>query len=208
MWLRAVHSFLISASITEPSPIWSSVSGYYASYYSVRAFAHLFGHFQLFKAGRMAKIHYEGSRCVCKFSGKTVRDHEHKVYWKLVKQSVVFQGDDLFTENEAGANPSDVRHRNYANYADHLLTIPPFTPPNEDALKTRIEYISKISLDTPPLPSSERFPESAALPTNVDGAKASARLVAQRCGSANKEERCGAFPIEGPTKRSCNSLRC
>src|SRR6516162_3242045 len=42
MWLRGIHSFLISASLTEASPIWASVAGYYSSHYSVRAFAHLF----------------------------------------------------------------------------------------------------------------------------------------------------------------------
>lgn len=49
MWHRSIHSFLISASLTKSSPIWASVSGYYSSHYSVRAFAHLLGHFQLFK---------------------------------------------------------------------------------------------------------------------------------------------------------------
>src|SRR5687767_3491390 len=49
MWLRAVHTFLISASLTDVSPIWCSVSGYYSSHYSVRAFAHLLGFFQLFR---------------------------------------------------------------------------------------------------------------------------------------------------------------
>src|SRR5579863_10259984 len=36
MWLRAVHSFVISTSLTEASPLWSSVAGYYSSHYSVR----------------------------------------------------------------------------------------------------------------------------------------------------------------------------
>src|SRR4051794_22938270 len=45
IWLRAVHSFLISASLTESSPIWASISGYYSSHYSVRAIAHLLGYF-------------------------------------------------------------------------------------------------------------------------------------------------------------------
>src|SRR6266852_6828124 len=36
MWLRAVHSFLISASLTNVSPTWAAVAGYYSSHYSVR----------------------------------------------------------------------------------------------------------------------------------------------------------------------------
>src|ERR1700757_803400 len=41
MWLGAVHSLLISASLTNASPIWASVTGYYASHYAVRGLAHL-----------------------------------------------------------------------------------------------------------------------------------------------------------------------
>ena len=42
MWLRAVHSFLISVSLTKASPIWSSVAGYYSSHYSIRASPSIF----------------------------------------------------------------------------------------------------------------------------------------------------------------------
>jgi hypothetical protein len=62
IWLRSVHSFLISASLTEISPIWSSVSGYYSSHYAVRGLAHLLGYFQLFRRKRLAKLslgHFE-----------------------------------------------------------------------------------------------------------------------------------------------------
>ena len=34
-WMRAVHSFLISTALTDGSPIWASVTGYYSSHYSV-----------------------------------------------------------------------------------------------------------------------------------------------------------------------------
>src|ERR1700689_2464917 len=40
IWMRAVHNFLVSASLTNVSPIWASVAGYYSSHYSVRALAH------------------------------------------------------------------------------------------------------------------------------------------------------------------------
>lgn len=45
MWQRAVHSFLWSVALTDRSPIWASVSGYYASHFVMRAFAHSFGFF-------------------------------------------------------------------------------------------------------------------------------------------------------------------
>jgi len=159
MWLRSVHSFLISSSITASSPIWASVSGYYSSHYSVRGLAHLLGYFQLFKLGRIVNLRFEGRRCVCSFAAKTGRDAEHKLYWKLVKQNPLFKGDDLFTDNDQGADMSDVRHRNHANYSDHLSHLPLFKAPDEDALKRRIEYISKIVFDTAPLPSYSKFPD-------------------------------------------------
>ena len=56
MWLRAVHSFLISSSLEKASPIWSSISGYYASHYVMRAFAHLHGHFLLRGLGQHVSI--------------------------------------------------------------------------------------------------------------------------------------------------------
>ena len=49
MWLRGIHSFLISAASTRVSPVWASISGYYASHYTIRAFAHLLGYFQLYR---------------------------------------------------------------------------------------------------------------------------------------------------------------
>jgi hypothetical protein len=137
MWLRSVHSFLVSASISVPSPIWSSISGYYSSHYSVRGLAHLLGYFQLY----IANLRIEGSRRICSFSAKTGRDAEHKFYWKLVKQCPTFKGDGLFTDNDSGAEFSDIRHRNHANYSDHLANSPIFRVPDELALKNRIEFI-------------------------------------------------------------------
>src|SRR5260370_5746384 len=32
MWMRAVHSFLISASLTDVSPMGASITGYYSSH--------------------------------------------------------------------------------------------------------------------------------------------------------------------------------
>jgi len=128
MWLRGVHSFLISAALTGASPIWASVAGYYASHYAVRGLAHLLGHFQLFRRKRLVELKLERSRFVCTFRAKEAGDAEHKLYWKILKQSILFQADQIFTENKPDAENSDVRHRNHANYSDHLLLYPIFRP--------------------------------------------------------------------------------
>jgi hypothetical protein len=159
IWLRSVHSFLISASLTSASPIWASVSGYYSSHYTVRGIAHLLGYFQLFRRKRIVRLKLEGGRYVCTFASKGANQGEHKLYWKVVKESADFTGDDLFTENNVNSDHSDVRHRNHANYADHLHEIPQFKPLNEEALKQRIEFISKIVFDSPPLPRLSAFPD-------------------------------------------------
>src|SRR3989344_7964975 len=66
MWLRAVHSFLISSSLEKASPIWSSISGYYASHYVMRAFAHLHGHFLLRGSRQHVRIsHGKGKSFLC-----------------------------------------------------------------------------------------------------------------------------------------------
>lgn len=159
MWLRGIHSFLISAALSDVSPIWASVSGYYSSHYVVRGLAHLFGHFQLFRRKRIVELRWEKPRYVCVFKTKDAGDAEHKLYWKLIKQNVLFKGDDMFTENKPDDEESDIRHRNHANYADHLALYPTFSPLDETALKDRISYISKIVLDAAPLPRLSRFPD-------------------------------------------------
>jgi len=159
MWLRSVHSFLISASLTEASPIWASVTGYYSSHYAVRGLAHLLGHFQLFKKKRLIELKWEKPRFVCAFRSKGAADAEHKLYWKILKQNTMFQGEGIFTENKPDAEDSDVRHRNHANYSDHLAIYPIFKPLDEQALKERIEYISKIVINAPPLPRFSKFPD-------------------------------------------------
>jgi hypothetical protein len=159
IWLRSVHSFLVSAALTDTSPIWASVSGYYSSHYAVRSLAHLLGHFQLYKRGKVVEISMEGQRYYCSFRSKNGRDAEHKMYWRLVKSSTTFQGDGFFSENLPDVEESDIRHRNHANYSDHIFLYPQFKPLDEDQLKDRIEYISKIVFDAPPLPRFGKFPD-------------------------------------------------
>jgi hypothetical protein len=159
IWLRGVHSFLVSASLTQESPIWASVSGYYSSHYAVRGLAHLLGYFQLFRNKRIVQLTLVGGRYVCTFNRKSANDAEHKLYWKLVKQSAVFASDAFLTLNSPDSELSDVRHRNHANYSDHLSLYPVFKPLDIGTLKARIEYISKIAFDAAPLPRFSKFPD-------------------------------------------------
>lgn len=78
MWLRGVHSFLISVSLTNASPIWASVSGYYSSHYVVRAFAHLLGYFQLYRLERIIYLEHDKNkkRYICKVVNKKPQEHE------------------------------------------------------------------------------------------------------------------------------------
>jgi hypothetical protein len=157
IWMRAVHSFLVSASLTKVSPIWASVSGYYSSHYSVRALAHLLGFFQLFTRRRIVRLQLQGGRYVCNFDPKTAGDREHRVYWKIVKKDPHFAGDPFFTENNS--DESDVAHRDRANYADHLPQFPMFRPLDAAALKTRIDRISEIEFSAPPIPRVSQYPD-------------------------------------------------
>lgn len=162
MWLRAVHSFLISASLTKASPIWSSVSGYYASHYCIRAFAHLLGHFQSFRIKKVAQLEFHGMRGKCSFSQKLGSDREHVIYWKIVKKQPFFSADPLFGNNveESDSVISEVNHRDRANYCDHLSSyLPKFTPLKEEVLKDRIDFIADMHFDSPPAPHKSKFPD-------------------------------------------------
>ncbi len=159
VWLRAIHSFLISASLTDASPIWASATGYYSSHYSVRALAHLLGHFQLFRRKRIVHLNLQNGQLICAFDPKQAGDREHRLYWKLVKHDTHFISDPLFTENEPDLDASDVGHRDRANYADHLFQFLSFRALDEVVLKARIQFISQIEFTTPPIPKRSRFPD-------------------------------------------------
>jgi hypothetical protein len=161
MWLRGVHSFLVSASLTGASPVWASVSGYYASHYAVRALAHLLGYFLLFKRSRIVQLELHGGQHFCSFTRRTREDREHMLYWKRVKADVHFKDDPFFTDSlpVSGSDSSDVRHRDHANYADSLAPYPNFRPLDEDTLKNRISAISQIEITDPPIPRLEEFPD-------------------------------------------------
>jgi hypothetical protein len=159
IWMRAVHSFLVSASLTGVSPIWASVAGYYSSHYAVRSLAHLLGFFQLFSRRRIVRLDLHGGRYVCNFDPKTAGDREHRVYWRIVKRDPHFASDPFFSENDSMLDESDVAHRDRANYADHLPQFPAFRPLDAVALRNRINRISEIEFSSPPIPRVSRYPD-------------------------------------------------
>lgn len=156
-WMRAVHSFLVSNALTEVSPIWASVAGYYSSHYSVRATAHLLGFFQLFSIQKTVQLELSGGHFVGTFISK--RGREHETYWKVVKDNVQFSSDPFFRYNETNKDPSDVAHRDRANYADHLPHFPTFRPLGRDEVVQRIHRISNIEIFAPPIPSIGKYPD-------------------------------------------------
>lgn len=158
IWLRAVHSFLISTALTKASPIWSAVSGYYSSHYSVRAFAHLLGYFLLFGKRKIARWSLEGGQHLCSFSSRGAGDREHKLYWNWVKQDEHFETDPMFCKYDPGLDASDARHRDRANYSDHLLRFyPEFQTFDRNDLRERIKLISQIEFQDPPIPEVSQF---------------------------------------------------
>ena len=158
MWHRAVHSFLISASLTKASPIWSSVSGYYSSHYSIRAFAHLFGHFLLYKNNKCRiELELDGNHYLCHIKPKGNKG-EHRYYWKIVHEHPDLIDDSFFTINNEYISESDSAHRNKANYYDHLNGFQPFQVLDETYLKHRIAVISNIEIDEAPIPNCDASP--------------------------------------------------
>jgi hypothetical protein len=159
MWLRSVHSFLISVSLTDASPIWSSVSGYYSSHYSVRAFAHLLGAFQLHKLKRIVYVEKDGNHFVLRIEKKQRDDGEHKFYWKFVSEHSQLASDPFFYPNLDDLLRSDGSHRNKANYTDHIDQFPVFLPLNAEFLEKRVEWIASVVLSDVPVPRLDPFPD-------------------------------------------------
>lgn len=159
MWLRSVHSFLISVSLTKASPIWSSVAGYYSSHYSVRAFAHLFGFFNLHRKRRIVRLERDGNHLVLHIEKKNSGDGEHKFYWKCAAEHPQLATDPFFYPNRDVGPKSDGAHRNKANYEDHIDWFPVFLPLQEQSLIDRVEHISTIPFSDVPVPDIDEFPD-------------------------------------------------
>ena len=157
MWHRSLHSFLISASLTEMSPIWASVSGYYSSHYTIRAFAHMLGYFQLFRNKKIVHLEYN----TCYFDPKTGKDREHIFYWKKVKNHPFFYNNSFFTynpETDDESTLSDAMHRNRANYWDLIDQFTSFQILDKQYLRKRINEISGVQLTVATIPSAKEFP--------------------------------------------------
>ena len=158
MWQRGVHSFLVSASLTNISPIWSSVAGYYASHYCMRAFAHAIGYFHLFQRGISVQLDLSGAFTCYPRRPKGKRG-EHLLYWKIVKDEPTFISDPLFSDN-IDAQLSDAAHRHKANYFDHLNDFPVFRTLQEQTLKDRIKVLSEMELSAVPTIDSDKYPDT------------------------------------------------
>lgn len=159
IWHRGVHSFLISASLTDASPIWASVSGYYSSHYAVRGLAHLLGYFQSYRQKRVVQLALQRGAFICTFNRKHANDREHQFYWRVVKQDPHFGSDPLFTLNNSSGDASDVGHREWCNYADHIARFPTFRALDDQVLLSRVRRISQITFNDPPIPQRSKFPD-------------------------------------------------
>lgn len=160
-WWRAIHSYMISNSLTNVSTIWASVTAYYSSHYSMRAFAHLLGAFLLFQRKLVVQMKPERGGYMCEFKPNADR-REHVFYWKVVKSHPQFASDPWFTKNDHNT-VSDAAHRNRANYADHVFAHETFVPLEAKAMQRRIRRISQILCTTPPEPSRQVYPDVEAV---------------------------------------------
>lgn len=161
MWMRAVHSFLVSTALTRTSPLWASVAGYYSSHYTVRAYAHLLGFFQVFRIRKV--VHLEtvsgSAGFSCKFDSKGGGHREHEFYWKVVNDENVLASSQLFVRNIRGVDASDCAHREKANYHDHLGNFPQFNPLTDVELQQRLDRLAQIDFQPPRIPRTSHFPD-------------------------------------------------
>jgi hypothetical protein len=75
-----------------------------------------------------------------------------------VKRDEHFETDPMFCEYNPGADASDARHRGRVNYSDHLFSYyPTFRVLTRKELRERIQLISKIEFQDPPIPDINRF---------------------------------------------------
>lgn len=167
MWHRAIHSFLWSVAMTKSSPLWASVSGYYASHFVMRAFGHSMGIFKSFTQKAAIQVIVENGQFFCSRLALSKRgEGEHAFYWKAVKGHPMFISNDLFRENSErnfkSASPSDSTHRTFANYTDHLCSYPPMEFSTLAAVSDAVERIARIrlhSVNIPNIPSRDDYPD-------------------------------------------------
>ncbi len=156
MWHRAIHSFLWSVALTKTSHIWASVTGYYASHFVMRAFAHSMGIFKSFRTRKAVQVVINKGRFVYDLQDS---DGEHSYYWKVVKGHSRLSKNPLFRTNSERDLKSDSSHRTFANYTDHLDSFVPLSFPSTDNLAETVEKISRIRLHSITEPSRESYPD-------------------------------------------------
>ncbi len=158
MWHRAIHSFLWSVALTEASPLWASVSGYYASHFVMRAFAHSMGFFKSFTKRAAIQVVMDRSGQFV-LSQVDIRGGEHAFYWKVIKKHPDFASNPLFRENSERDEHSDSAHRTFANYTDHVNSFTPIKFPEFKWIAEYIEKISRIRLYSVDKPSRDDYPD-------------------------------------------------
>ena len=163
MWLRGVHSFLISNSLLKASPVWASTTGYYSSHYVMRALSHLLGHFLLGRDCRTVQMQLDNGKYVCDVAAPKSNLTEHQYYWQLPKQEIGSAIDTLFSDNrrikDERKEVSDGFHRIYANYFDHVYNFPDFEPLDDKYLRARIDRLSQLATDALKVPDHKKFPD-------------------------------------------------
>ena len=159
MWHRAIHSFLWSIALTEGSPLWSSVSGYYSSHFVMRALAHSMGIFKSFTKSEIIQVTADGGQFICTPISWGKNRGEHAFYWKAIKDHPKFISNTLFRENYEKDTKSDSSHRTFANYTDHINSFVPINFPSPAEVAERIEKISRIRRGSVTTPSREDYPD-------------------------------------------------
>jgi hypothetical protein len=156
MWHRAIHSFLWSVALTEPSPLWASITGYYASHFAMRAFAHSLGFFKSFVRKKSIQILTSSGQFVI---SEVETSGEHAFYWKAIKGHPKFVLNPLFRENSERNMHSDSAHRTFANYTDHVDSFTPLKFPELTSIAEYIEKISRIRLHSVTEPMRDDYPD-------------------------------------------------
>lgn len=149
MWHRSIHSFLWAIALTDRSPLWASITGYYASHFVMRAFAYSMGIFKSFCLHKAIQITLQSGHCVATvLEGKKYQKGEHSFYWMAVKDHPNLNSNPLFRDNYERDPKSDSAHRTYANYMDHINSFVPLDLLERDHIKETVERISRIRVNS------------------------------------------------------------
>jgi hypothetical protein len=114
----------------------------------------------LFRDKCIVRLNLQKGKFICTFDPKKAKDREHHFYWKVVNQDMHFGSDPLFTLPNIIDDASDIGHRDWSNYTDHIARFPNFKEVKKEVLQNRVERISQMSLSTPPIPRISRFPDT------------------------------------------------